>query len=200
MLTLKKVAITGGLSSGKTSVCELLKKRGAYCVSADEIVHQLLTPKSKIGLKIIELLGDEIVKGDQFDREKIAKIAFGEKQTLEALENLLHPAVLDEIEQQYQKIKEHAQYTLFIAEIPLLYEIEKEHLFDAVIAVVADPNIAKKRYKEKTKQSTEEFEMRMTHQLPIEEKKAKANYTLHNNGDLNQLEKQVETLHQNLTK
>jgi len=59
MLTLRKVAITGGLSSGKSSVCQIFQELGAYIVSADEIVHRLLAPQSPVSEKIIELLGQE---------------------------------------------------------------------------------------------------------------------------------------------
>ncbi len=76
MLILKKVAITGGLSSGKSSVCKILKEMGAFVVSADDIVHQLLNPQTSIGHKIIELLGPGVVKGLQFDRTKIGTLVF----------------------------------------------------------------------------------------------------------------------------
>lgn len=199
MLTLKKVAITGGLSSGKSTVCKFLKERGAYVVSSDEIVHRILTPHSKTGQEVIALLGKEITVGDQFDRAKIAKKVFKNKQTLKALEQILHPAVLEEIERQYNQVKNQTQYPLFVAEVPLLYESESQHLFHATIAVVANPQIAQKRFQEKTHYPMEEFEMRMTHQLPLEEKMAKADYVVFNNGDLIELEKQVETLYLNLT-
>lgn len=196
MLILKKVAITGGLSCGKSTVCKLLKDRGAFIVSADEIVHQLLSPTNPIGKKIVQLLGDEIIKDGTFDKKKIAKLVFENRETLKALEHILHPAVLAEVEKQYQSVKENPEYRLFIAEIPLLYEIESAHLFDVVIAVTADESLAKKRFEEKTNQ---EFEKRMTHQMPIEEKCAKADYTLTNNGDLAQLEKDVTILYNQLT-
>lgn len=198
MLILKKVAITGGLSSGKSSVCKILKEKGACVVSADDIVHQLLSPKTSIGQKIIQLLGPEIVDGLQFDRKKIAKLVFENKENLKALEQILHPAVLEEIEEKYNQVKDQKRFTLFVAEIPLLYEIEKQHHFDATIVITADPEIAKERFQEKTGHSSEDFDRRMMHQLPPSEKSAKANYVLSNNGTLADLEKQVTNLYQNL--
>ena len=196
---MKKIAVTGGLSSGKSSVCKFFQGKGAYVVSADDIVHQILSPQSSIGKKVIELLGEEVVEEGQFDRAKVAKKVFNDTNTLKALEHILHPAVLKEVEKQYNQVKNQKKYTLFIAEIPLLYEIESQHLFDLIIAVVADPNIAKKRFQEKTNHSAQEFEKRMTHQLPPEEKTAQADYRIENNGTLAQLENQINTLYQNLT-
>lgn len=200
MLILKKVAITGGLSSGKSSVCKILKEKGACVVSADDIVHQLLDPKTSTGQKIVQLLGPEIVDGLQFDRKKIAKLVFENKENLGALESILHPAVLKEIEEKFNQVKDQKKFNLFVAEIPLLYEIEKQHLFDLTVAVTADPKIAKKRFQEKTGHFAEEFDRRMTHQIPPEEKSAKADYTISNNGTLAELEKQVNILYENLTK
>ena len=57
MLILRKVAITGGLSCGKSSVCRIFKELGAYVVSADKIVHQLLSPDTNLGQKVIKLIG-----------------------------------------------------------------------------------------------------------------------------------------------
>ena len=57
MLKLKKVAVTGGLSCGKSSVCRIFKELGAYVVSADKIVHQLLSPDANLGQKIVQLIG-----------------------------------------------------------------------------------------------------------------------------------------------
>lgn len=197
MLILKKVAITGGLSSGKSSVCKILKEMGAFVVSADDIVHELLNPQTSIGHQIIELLGPEILNGLQFDRTKIATLVFENKKNLKALEQILHPAVLKEIENKFNQVKD--QFTLFIAEIPLLYEIESQHYFDATVVVTADSKIAERRFQEKTGHPLEEFEKRMTHQLSQEEKSAQADYIISNNGSLAELKKQVEILYKNLT-
>ncbi|NGX37194.1 MAG: Dephospho-CoA kinase [Chlamydiae bacterium] len=199
MLVLKKVAITGGLSSGKTSVCEILKKKGAYVISADEIVHQLLDPQSKIGQEIVSLLGEDILTDTQFNRALIAKKVFNNTETLKSLEKILHPAVLEEVEKHYNQVKDQKKFTLFIAEIPLLYEIESHHLFDTVVTVITDPKTAKRRFQEKTNHSVQEFENRMAHQLPPAEKSAKADFTIQNDGDFAQLEKQVETFYHNIT-
>lgn len=197
---MKKVAITGGLSSGKSTVCNLLKEEGAYCVSADEIVHQLLTPHTPVGQQIVQLLGQGIVQNEKFDKEKIASLVFQDKEALKALESILHPAVLSEVDAAYEKAKQTQKYKLFVAEIPLLYEIEKQDQFDAVVAITAPLHLAASRFQKRTNQSTEEFEKRMTHQLPLEEKSARADYTLSNHGDLSKLKDQVQTLYQTLTK
>jgi dephospho-CoA kinase len=89
----RKIAVTGTLSSGKSTVCQLLKEFGAYVVSADEIVHRLLRVETEIGQKVIDLLGEEILSEGQIDRAKIAKKVFRNPQLLQALEQIIHPQV-----------------------------------------------------------------------------------------------------------
>ena len=78
MLNLRKIAITRSLAAGKSTVGRILQEFGAYVVDADEIVHSLLSPNTQIGQKVIELLGSDIVAGNQLDRKKISEIVFSD--------------------------------------------------------------------------------------------------------------------------
>src|SRR5580700_5876146 len=98
MLKTKKIAVTGGLAAGKTTVCQIFKELGAYVVSADEIVHQLLSPGTTVGQQVIKLLGSDIISGQELDRKKIAAKVFFQRDLLHLLEEIIHPAVFDEIE------------------------------------------------------------------------------------------------------
>lgn len=199
MLTLRKIAVTGGLSCGKSTVCKMLQEKGAYVVDADAVVHQLLSPQSSVGKKLRALFGEEAIRGNEFDRKLIAKKVFSDEKILKELETILHPKVLEEIEKQYNNVQGKHQYTFFVAEIPLLYEIDKAHLFDTVIAVIADPAIAQRRFQKRTDLTPEEFEKRMTHQLPLQEKSARADFIIANDGTLTKLKKQVDFIYQQLT-
>ncbi|HSX03898.1 MAG TPA: dephospho-CoA kinase [Rhabdochlamydiaceae bacterium] len=198
MLGLKKLAVTGGLSSGKTTVCKIFESLGAYYVSADQIVHRLLSPKTKIGKEIIDLLGPEIVNGDQFDRAKIAEKVFSQKDKLYALEQILHPAVIDEIKTLYDQIKKAGKYALFVAEVPLLFESESEKFFDCILTVIADPETCKKRFHSKPGASDQEFEKRMARQWDMKQKAAKADFTLTNNDGLEELKNNATKLYQRI--
>jgi len=138
MLIFRKGAVTGGLSCGKSTVCRILKELGAYVMSADEIVHKLLSPKTDIGQKVVNLIGAEILIDGQIDRSVIAKKVFNQPHLLQSLENLLHPAVQEEIETESAYVESNQLASVFIAEIPLLFETGGERFFDFTIAVVAD--------------------------------------------------------------
>lgn len=191
MLELKKIAITGGVSSGKSSVCRLLAKQGAYVVDADKIVHDLLSSDSLIREKVINLLGSGILVDGQIDRKRVAEKVFSQSETLKSLELILHPAVFHEMALQYQKIKENPKYKLFAAEIPLLYETESAKLFDAVVVVLADQELCRKRFMENNKGSSQSFDQRMQRQMKPLQKAAKAHFILINNEKIEDLETQV---------
>ncbi len=200
MLKVKKIAVTGGLAAGKTTVCQIFEELGACVVNADEIVHQLLSPGTAVGQRVIKLLGSDIVSGQEFDRNKIAAVVFSQPDLLRALEEIIHPAVFDEIERNYQQTIREKKHTLFIAEIPLLYETEAEGRFDAVISVYSDPELSRKRFMQATHQPSEEFEKRMTRQIEPAVKADKAHYMIENNGNLEQLKTNIKTLYSQLTK
>lgn len=197
MLILNKVAVTGGLSCGKSSVCRFFRNLGAYVVSADEVVHQLLSPETQLGQDVTKLLGQDIIVDGRIDRAIIAKKVFNDPKLLNSLENLLHPAVRKEINHQYEKVKKEGKHQLFIAEIPLYFEGGGSKDYDAVIAVVADPEKSKERFKQAGFKS-DEFEKRSARQLSPDEKAKRADYVIKNNGSLEDLEQSVKQVYEKL--
>lgn len=198
MLDLKKVAVTGGLSSGKTAVCNLFGQCNAYVVDADEIVHQLLTLQAPIGKQVLALLGRSVVKNGALDRALIAKKVFKDPLLLKKLEEYLYPAVFESIERHYQEAK-HLNSPLFIVEIPKLFEAKKESWFDVVIMVTAEDEISLQRYVSKGG-TIDEYQKRMANQMAVKEKVARSNYIIENNGDLNELKIAVTKLFHALTR
>lgn len=190
MLNLKKVAVTGGLSCGKSSVCRIFKELGAYVVSADEIVHRLLSPETNVGQQVVQLFGSDIVKQNRIDRSKIAKKVFNNLKLLNSLEQIIHPVVNDEIEKLYRHVCQHENPALFLVEIPLLFEGGQQD-YDFTIAVVADEKICQERFRQSSGYGKEEYNKRMSRQLSSEEKARRADIIIYNNGTLDQLRNHV---------
>lgn len=199
MLKLVKIAVTGGLACGKSSVCRFFKELGAYVVSADEIVHQLLSPKTTLGQKVIKLIGSEIIVNNQIDRSRIAKKVFNQPKLLKELEELIHPEVRKEIEKRYQEVSKSQQAPLFVAEIPLLFETGGEKFFDYTVVVVADEKICRERFQKTTGNSKEEYDKRMARQLKVSEKAQKADFIINNNGSLEETKENVQQVFNELT-
>jgi dephospho-CoA kinase len=200
MLKLRRIAITGGLSCGKSLVGQRFSELGAYVVSTDKVVHQLLTPDTELGKKVIGLLGRDIVVDGLIDRTKIAKKVFGDYKLLHALENILHPAVREEIEKLYIQAQHSQSYPLFIAEVPLLFETGSDSWCDVIVTIVADPKTCRKRFKETTGYGNDEYDKRMARQLPLSEKINRANYIIYNDGTPEELKDEVTKLFSILTK
>jgi dephospho-CoA kinase len=196
MLISKKVAVTGGLASGKTTVARFFKELGAFVVSADEIVHELLSKKNslskQIHQRVIALLGHDIEKNGNLDRQLIAEKVFNDEKLLKKLEEILHPAVLQLMEKTYE---EHQNYPLFVAEVPLLFEGNYEGWFDAVVAVSAPEKTCMNRFCG----TEEEYYRRMQFQMNPKEKETKAQFTMINDSDLNHLQSNVIQLFHVLT-
>lgn len=200
MLTLKRVAVTGGLSSGKSTVCQIFKELGAYVANADAIVHQLLTIQHPIGQKVIKVLGEEIQVDGALDRAKIAQMVFYQPLLLKSLEQILHPAVMNEIENQFKEVVRKQSAPLFVAEIPLLFEGNFDKNFDETIAVISDKELAKKRYIDRTGNPADEFDQRSLNQLSPSEKAERASFVIYNNNTLDDLRVEVEKIFYLLTK
>ena len=190
MLKLKRIAITGGIASGKTSVCRVFQELGAYVVNADAIVHELLSLQTNLSQQVISLLGKDILIDGKLSRRVIAEKVFKDPEVLHALEKLLHPAVLYKIEELYQAACQQGTYTAFVVESPLLFEIGQDQFYDLVIAVLADEAVSRKRFSQ-AGFTPEEYERRMKRQLPPVEKARRADYIINNNGSLDNLREQV---------
>lgn len=198
MLGLIKVAVTGGLSCGKSSVCRFFKELGSWVISADEIAHHLLSVDTEMGQRAVDLLGNDIVVKGKIERNVVANKVFNNHVLLSSLEKLLHPAILDEIENQYQQANVE-QAPLFVAEIPLLFEIDRQGYFDLIINVWSDPETCQKRFMAATGHDADEYKKRMARQLPPEEKARRADININNTGDLRNLRRAVVDIFTQLT-
>ena len=193
MLKLKKIAVTGGVASGKTTVCKLFQKLGAYVVSADEISHKLFDSQTDLGLQIIRTLGSDILQNGKINRKIVADKVFKDQKLLLELEKILHPLILKQIELDYVDVCKKGGYRAFVAEIPLLFEIGAEGFYDVTVSVEAEPDSAIKRF-EALGFTEEEYNRRMSRQLSPQMKSTKAQYTIKNNGTLEDLQKEVVEL------
>jgi dephospho-CoA kinase len=198
VLTLLKVAVTGTLASGKSSVCKFFKELGADMVSADQIVHQLLAGDPIIKRKVVELLGKEVEINGRLDRRKIAGKVFDDLKLLHGLEAIIHPVVYREIESRCQQSMENGKVPLFVAEIPLLFEGESK-AFDCTIAVLSKEKSCRSRFVNLSGASDLEFNQRIRRQLSQAEKANRADRVIQNNGTLQNLQEETKKIFNQLT-
>ncbi len=191
MLKLPKVAVTGGIACGKTTVTSFFQKLGAYVVSADQIVHQLLSSNTTLTDQLVSLLGKDVLKDGSIDRKKMADSVFERPDLLYKLEALIHPLVASEIEKAWIKAQEADRCSLFVAEVPLLFEAEQDAWYDATIAVICPQELCSSRFSH----GEEDYKRRAAQQFTQGQKAKKATFIIENTGSLEELEAKVASLY-----
>lgn len=181
------VAITGGIGAGKSEALAAFARHGAEVISSDEIVHRLLATDDAVRDAIQERLGDEALGEDgRPDRAAIARIVFADRDALAWLEALLHPLVVREYMAWRDELGQRPDPPAVAAtEVPLLYEVEGEKRFDAVVVITAPRDLRSSR-------ANVPLEARERRLLPDEEKVKRADFAYVNDRGLADLDAFVE--------
>lgn len=190
-----KVGLTGGIGAGKSTVADLFAKLGAIVIRADELSRQVIEVNSSGFNQVITRFGKEILKKDgSIDRAKLAKIVFKDSNALKDLEKIIHPLVRNKTN---ELIEQQNPEAIIVNEVPLLLEKNMEKLYDFLVIVISSEKNRTKRLLDKGF-SKEQIRDRMNHQVDDETRKTKADFLVVNDGNLEQLEKDVNKIWQSL--
>ncbi|VAX31148.1 Dephospho-CoA kinase [hydrothermal vent metagenome] len=188
------VGLTGGFGCGKSTVLKLFERLGAAVLSADSIVHDLLK-REVVRDSIVEMFGPDILVRGEIDRKKLSARVFSDETNRKKIEKLLHPLVLETIEQTYKKATNLTSNlkVIMVVEIPLLFETGFDKRMDVVVVVRAEADVIRERLRRKGF-SDEEIRARAAAQFPIDEKVSRADYVIDNSGSLEDTEQQVRAV------
>ena len=194
------IGLTGGIACGKSTVTQLLQRRGADIIDLDQIGHELLKANSPVMKQLLKTFGPEVLdlSGD-VNRTKLGKIVFADPLARQQLNDIVHPEIHRISRQLAQsKVKNQAD-SIVVIESPLLVESGGYRSVDYVVMVSATPDqqIVRlmKRSLEQNKTMTQlDAEKRLAAQMSLKEKMAYADYIVDNQGDLTELGKQVDQL------
>jgi dephospho-CoA kinase len=182
------VGLTGGLGAGKSEALTALGELGAATLSTDAVVHELLASDELRDI-VVARLGDEVARDGALDRSLIAERVFGDEEARGWLEGELWPRVGERMAEWKRDVDaQDPPPRAAVVEVPLLFESGMEAAFDATIAVVADEAVRAERAGARGHAAVEE---RAGRQLPQSEKAEKADYTVRNDGTLEELREEL---------
>jgi dephospho-CoA kinase len=188
---LKKIAITGGIATGKTTLLNLLRSLNFQTLSCDEVVKSLYE-RGEIQARLLKLFGGEVLdeKGG-IDRKRILKLLRERPEFKKALEEVLHPEVLREVLRFFEICQERGERLCFV-EVPLLFEVSWEDLFDEVWVITCSKETQLKRLKERG--NLEELSPLLKFQIPLEEKEKRGDKVFSSEKSPKELEKELKVL------
>jgi dephospho-CoA kinase len=174
-----KVAITGGIGSGKSLVCQVFKTLGIPIFNADDTSNQLVENNLELKASIIELFGKEAYINGNYNRKFIGNIVFSNPEKLQLLNDLIHPLAIQAAKQWFEE--QHAPYA--IKEAAILFESNAQQDIDIVIGITAPEAVRIERVMQRTGYNKEEVIKRIALQMPEEEKMAKCHYVIQNDNN-----------------
>ncbi len=189
-----KVAITGGIGSGKSKVVELLAQRGVAAYDSDSRAKALMASSPELREQIIECFGSEAYDGKEVNRRYLAERVFNDKEALAKLNAIVHPAVMAD----FERWAECEEGNYVVMESAILFEAGLEGSFDATVSVMAPEELRLERAMKRDGATEEQIRERMRNQLSDEERCDRSTFAIVNI-ELDDLEDDVEQLHRRLS-
>ena len=184
------VALTGGIGAGKSTVAQNFAELGALVIDADQLARMAIERGSDGFAEVLLRFGDEIILNGDIDRKKLAEIVFSDEGARKDLEKIIHPRV----QAIFAEVVEDLEHDdILIYEIPLLVETDASEKFDYIITVEADIELRKARLLKKGLYISQ-IEKRIAAQATQESRESIADTVIYNDGDEDDLLRQVENL------
>jgi dephospho-CoA kinase len=192
-----RVALTGGIATGKSYCLVRFASLGISTIDADRLARDAVAPGSRALDQVAARFGPSILRPDgSLDRPSLGRIVFTDRAARADLEAIVHPEVYRRISEWLATLPPRTR--LAIADIPLLFETGHTHDFDRVIVVSCDPREQVRRIVSRDGLTEREARARLDSQWPIEEKEARANYVIKTDGTVADTDSQVKTVYETL--
>jgi dephospho-CoA kinase len=182
------IGLTGGIAAGKSEALAAFERLGAATLSSDAIVHELLESE-RLRRLLVERWGPEVAPPEGIDRARIGGVVFADPEELTWLESQVHPLVGARTAEWLRSLP--ADTEVAVVEVPLLFEGGREDVFDITVAVVAGQELRRQRAAARGHALVDE---RAARQLSQEEKAARADHVVANDGSIEDLERELSAL------
>lgn len=191
----KVIVITGSIGTGKSTAVDIIKEFGFTVLDSDKIVHEGYNIGSELYYKIINHFGEDILKGDEIDRQKLGEIVFNNNKKLNELNNMVHGYVYDKLKEGIEASKEK----VIFLDIPLLFETKDIHepIYDEIWLIYVSEETQRKRLMERAiaeNKKPEEVLKIIDKQISIKEKVFMADVVINNEGTVEELKENIKAL------
>lgn len=195
---MKKIGLTGGIGSGKSTVAKLLAQEGFTVVDADKIAREIMEPGSPVLDEVAATFGDDLIhENGSLDRGELARRAFVDKPSTEKLNSITHPAIRAESERRFAAA-EAAGESAVIYDMPLLVELGMNRDMDLTVVVDVDAEERVRRLTSSRGLDETDARARIAQQIDDATRNAAADVIINNNGSENELKPQVDRLVQRI--
>ena len=189
-----KVALTGGIATGKSYVLDRFRRRGVACLDADTLAHGVMTAGTEATAAIAERFGAEVLAPDgAVDRAKLGSVVFADPSARRELEAMVHPAVYRAIAAGLRAFELLGDAPIALVDIPLLHETGREKDFGRVIATVCPPDVQIARLVERGL-TADAARQRLAAQWPAADKAARADFVIRTDGTFEETNRQVDAV------
>ena len=190
-----RVALTGGIGTGKSCVVRLLRDRSVPTVDADQLARAAVQPDQPACAGLRDRFGPGIFAADgTLDRGRLGRIVFADATARAALEALVHPPVRKATDAWFRRCRAWTRARFAVADIPLLFETGRAGAFDRVVVVACEPATQLRRVMARDRLPAAEIRRRIAAQLPIAEKVARADAVVRTDGSFDETARQVASL------
>ena len=182
------IALTGGISTGKSTVCNLFKLHGSLTIDADVIAHRLLDENSN---KIATMFGEQYVQNGKVLRKELGKIIFSNEENKLKLESLLHPLIKEKIIKESRIFE--SQNKPYFVDIPLFFE-KMSYPIPKSLVIYTPRELQIQRLMKRDNIDENEAKLKISNQMDIEEKRKLADMVIDNSQNLKHLQAEVERI------
>ena len=194
----RRVALTGGIATGKTYAREAFQKLGVPTSDADVRAREAVAPGTSGLREVVTRFGSGVLDSSgSIDRARLAAIVFADPAARRDLEAIVHPYVRTATDAWFQSL-DPALHAFGLADIPLLFEAGRERDFDKVIVVAAKPETQLRRLMERDGLTEADARQRIAAQLPIQSKVERADYVIYTDGTFEETDRQVHDVFERL--
>lgn len=192
---MKRVGLTGGIASGKSTVCEMLRSKGASILDADLVAHSLIRKGKPSYAQVLESFGQDILGPDgEIDRGQLGNLVFGSPERMNVLTRILHPEVIRQILKELAKIEHEMPEARVIVDASVMIESGFYKSFQYLVVVSCRPEQQLERLRVRSNLLEEQIRQRIASQIALEQKIKFADWVIDNSGSMDATRMQVDRL------